>query len=82
MSAEENEKADLEIIQRAIDMLGDRFDTIQIFTTRYESENDGGTINVQKGTGNWFARYGHVKTWIEKVDEDSRERARRDCEGL
>lgn len=78
MSADE-ENADLEIIQRAIDLIGERFDTIQIFTTRYESEKDGGTINVQKGTGNWFARYGQVKTWIVKVDEDLREVARRSC---
>lgn len=69
------EKADLEIVERAVNALAEHFETIQVFVTRSNSEvgaKPEGTINVALGAGNWFARYGQVKEWCVRSDEDTR----------
>lgn len=63
---------DLELIQKALDTLGEYFDAVQIFATRHE-ESEGGTIRVSKGVGNYYARYGHIALWMQKqkdVDDE------------
>lgn len=52
----------------AIDRLGEHFDSVQVFVTRNMGEKDGQTISLARGNGNWFARYGQVVTWLNKVD--------------
>ena len=52
------------------------FDSIQIFVTRHDSSNDGGTLHVESGTGNWYARYGQVKDWIARQEEIARKETR------
>lgn len=49
-------------VQQAVDMLAEHFDAVQIFCTRVE-DGGGGTVNINLGAGNFFARYGHVKAW-------------------
>jgi hypothetical protein len=56
-------------------VLSEHFDSVQVFATRHEP-TDGGTINVNFGAGNWFARKGQVGEWLIKADERSREEAR------
>lgn len=50
--------------------LGEHFDTIQIFATRYDE--GGNTINACYGAGNWYARLGQVQSWLEKKNEEAR----------
>lgn len=57
-------ETDLQLVQKAVDDLGEHFDTVQIFVTRYEGGD--GTTNINLGTGNWFARFGHVSEWLLK----------------
>ncbi len=61
---------DLERVNEALKMLSEHFDSVQIFTTRYDS-SDVGTINIHKGIGNWYTRYGQVKEWCVREDEHS-----------
>lgn len=63
---------DLAKVRKALDALGEHFDSVQIFCTRYRGGEDGGTANVAIGTGNWYARYGHVREWMIKEDESAR----------
>jgi hypothetical protein len=42
---------------------------VQIFCTRHESGENGGTLAVKKGTGNIYARYGQVREWLIQQDE-------------
>lgn len=70
-------KSDVSQLDRAIAVLGEHFDTVQIFCTRYEGAS---TVSVNKGTGNWHARAGQVREWVVKVEEEQRWDARRDCE--
>jgi hypothetical protein len=63
-------------VEKALLALGEHFDCVQIFATRYDTEGDGeerGTRHVAMGSGNWFARYGHIRSWI--IEEDARSRA-------
>ena len=60
---------DLELLQKAIDTLGEHFDSVQIFATRHDTD---GTKSIQKGCGNWFARYGQVREWMLKEEQSSR----------
>lgn len=59
---------DLERVKEAVRVLGEHFDTVQIFVTTYNGDNDGTTRNINTGTGNWFARYGQILDFI-KIQE-------------
>jgi hypothetical protein len=65
-------------VQEHVDQLSEHFDTVQIFATRCENGTLGGTVNVQVGAGNWFARYGQVQTWLVKENEEHRKSVRED----
>lgn len=66
MSGASRDKAaeiDLDAVRAAAKELMRQFDSVQIFATRHEGAS--GTVNVQYGAGNWFARYGQVKRWFD-----------------
>jgi hypothetical protein len=37
--------------------------------TQYAPLEEGGTVNINKGEGNWFARFGQIVEWLKKEDE-------------
>ena len=63
------------ILKQALDTLGEHFDTVQIFVTSHESDDDG-TYNGVVGHGNYFARYGLVHEWMTRKDEEIRSQRR------
>jgi hypothetical protein len=67
--AEEDNK----LLEAACESLGEHFDTIQIFVTRHEPTEEGGTISATWGSGNYFAGYGQAVEWVVKQDERSRQ---------
>lgn len=75
----ESEESDIDIqrVRQAMIALGEHFDTVQIFTTRYEPESDHCTVNRSLGSGNWFSRYGQVKEWVVKCDEEAKQHVRK-----
>jgi hypothetical protein len=77
MSREEMEKRDRELVAEALTKLGEHFDSVQIFVTRHESGEHNGTVKLDKGVGNWFARFGQVKEWEIREEEQTRINARR-----
>jgi hypothetical protein len=60
---------DIRILEDACIRLGQQFDTVQIFATRH-NEKEGGTVNVHFGKGNWYARFGHIKLWVQFKEND------------
>lgn len=66
------------MFDKALEELGEHFDTVQIFATRHESGEEGGTINMAYGAGNWFARYGQIREWLIKADERTKQFVRDD----
>lgn len=63
--SERDRVADCARIDEALSTLGEYFDTVQIFATRHESGMLNGTIHTSKGVGNWFARYGQIRSWLD-----------------
>ena len=70
-----DDEADLKLCEEAARALGEHFDTVMIFATRHEAGKDG-TVNIQYGVGNWFARKGQVSEWLLREEEDTREHVR------
>lgn len=77
---DENQKQDMEQVEKALATLAEHFDTVQIFCTRHEAAKRDGTLNLSMGRGNWFARFGHVQSWIETQKEGSRNEVARRVE--
>lgn len=63
---------DIAIVKSHLEKLGEHFDSVHIFASRHESGIEDGTVSVNLGSGNWFARYGQVKEWTIKQDEETR----------
>lgn len=59
-------ETDIAMLRRAAAVLAENFDTVQIFCSRHLG--DDGTVGVKYGTGNWFARIGQVKEWVNGED--------------
>jgi hypothetical protein len=68
----DSEKDDVETLERHANQLAESFDSVQIFVTRHEAGEKDGTVNIHLGAGNWFTRYGQVKEWVVKTEEDAR----------
>jgi hypothetical protein len=63
-STNEDRNRELDIVKRATLGMMEHFDTVQVFATRHDPHGEGGTVNIQWGQGNWFARYGHIRNWV------------------
>lgn len=76
MDEESTEDRELAMIQQHVDALGEHFDTVQIFVSRHDMAVEEGTISANRGSGNWFARFGQVREWLVKQDERARQISR------
>ncbi len=76
MSTDKDE--DRERLKKSLHELSEHFDSVQILCTRYKGGDDGGTVNISMGEGNWFARYGQMKEWLIREEETSKESRRHD----
>ena len=70
--SQSTEEQDLALVRSHANRLSEHFDTVQIFVTR--ASPCGGTINVQLGSGNWFARYGQVQAWVRQQNGEFHKR--------
>jgi hypothetical protein len=64
-------KEDFDRLSAALHSLGEHYDTVQIFISNHE---EGATMSLGEGVGNWFARFGQIKVWIvqnEAVEADA-----------
>jgi hypothetical protein len=79
--ADNTQGPDITAVDRCIEILGEHFDSVQIFATRHESTTLDGTLSITKGTGNYFARYGQIREWILEQDEATRMATHEDDDG-
>ncbi len=63
---------DAALLQKHVDQLMEQFDSVVLFTTRHEQAQSEGTVNLWCGAGNWFARYGQVREWLVRQEEQAR----------
>ncbi len=75
---DQDESEDLKRIYDAAVKLGEFFDNVSIFVSKHEQGEEGGTIHLNTGVGNFFARYGQVRDWMLREDERSRAKGRED----
>lgn len=69
--------ADKRIVERAVEQLGEHFDSVQVFVTKYDpNSGDPITIELFNGSGNWLTRYGQVKDWVLRREAIATEEAR------
>lgn len=73
---QEQEDRDTAIIKSHVAQLSEHFETVQIFCTRHMPAELDGTVCVQWGAGNWYARYGGIKEWVFKREEEFRVQVR------
>lgn len=70
-------RAQCEQLDRALRTLREHFDVVHIFASSLLPGEDQ-TRFWQRGSGNWFARLGHIKDWIIREDERARSEVRRE----
>jgi hypothetical protein len=70
----EQQDQDLAHLRQHVAALAEHFETVQIFATRHEQGR--GTIHCAWGSGNYYARAGHVRAWLAKEDEGERDSVR------
>ena len=68
------------VLEDCVRWLGEDWDTVQVFVTRHEPGTMDGTISIEFGVGNIYARLGHVKDWIVKQTEYTNTQARKEME--
>jgi len=79
MAIEKPHDPEIQIVHNAAAQLMEHFDAVQIFVTRYDSKD--GTVQINHGRGNYYARRGQVDWWRTIEDEDCRERTRKTDDG-
>lgn len=58
---------DIARLDRMLAQLSEHYDSVQIIATRHNGDT---TLVVDRGTGNWYSRFGATGEWVD------RERAR------
>ena len=64
-------------IEHAKALLSEHFEAVQIFASRDEG---GGTMHVETGSGNFYARYGQIREWLDGAEERTRVEVRAEME--
>lgn len=77
---EDSEDVEIQkLVEKAAMSIGEHVDTIQIFVTR-QAEGSEATKRFSYGSGNFYARLGHVHEWLVIQEEHARAYARREDE--
>jgi hypothetical protein len=79
----EQDKAEVEHIDAMVNELLRHYGSVTILVTRQMmpedvsiGRNPGDTRSIIRGGGDWYARYGHMRIWLEKAEEEEREHSR------
>lgn len=67
MTEQEAEKKFMFIENQVRFLMQSGYDTVQIFTTHYDAAS-GDTRHFICGNGNWCARYGQVRQWVNETE--------------
>jgi hypothetical protein len=66
-------------LKKAIHDLGEHFESVQIFVSTHQPAEVGGTVHASVGVGNWYARYGQIREWVIRTEEETKCRVRLEC---
>lgn len=62
------QKDQVALVKQHVAKLNEHFDSVQIFVTKMDGAD---TVRINIGEGNWCARYGHVKLWVQWQDGEA-----------
>lgn len=62
------QKRDRDVVDKALDSLMEFFDAVQIVASRTDQE---GTVMVSRGRGNWYARVGMSKEFVDDAQNSN-----------
>ncbi len=69
----------IEEIDRAVERLGEHFESVAIFATKRTEDGKGNTASYKRSVGNYYATRGMVHEWLERQKEvDRLDEQRRD----
>jgi len=74
----EQEQAGEKAMEQCLTILREHYSTIQIIATKHYPSPDiseGRTTNTERGTGDWFARYGAVGHWLQRQKRHAQQEA-------
>ena len=63
----QEDSAEIQALNRARDALGEHWESVQIVVSRHDVST-GETITRASGSGNFHARLGSVRTWVNEMD--------------
>ena len=66
-------------LKKAIHDLGEHFESVQIFVSTHQPAEVGRTVHASAGVGNWYSRYGQIREWIIRTEEETRCSVRLEC---
>jgi hypothetical protein len=66
-------------LKKAIHDLGEHFGSVQIFVSTHQPAEVGRTVHASAGVGNWYARYGQIREWIIRTEEETKCSVRLEC---
>jgi len=72
-----DEDEDIVRLQKHVDELMEHYDSVLILVTRHDVEAKG-TLEVDAGGGNFYARLGMVEEWLEKQRQRIREKVKKE----
>jgi len=49
--------------------LSEHFDSVAIFTTK---QNGSDTQRIHRFSGNWFANFGQIRSWVVAAEKEAR----------
>lgn len=61
-------KQDCELLDKALEIVSEHFDSVIIIATRHE-ETEGGTIMTYRKAGNYYASKAAVRDWLVNQDQ-------------
>ena len=67
-----SQESDENRVRQTVDNLIEHFDTVTVLVTRHDQAELNVSMTIVMGAGNWFARYGQMRTWLIRQEEKAR----------
>jgi hypothetical protein len=71
---EAEEKQRMDIVLKAVNDLGEHFDSVRVFVSEHRGEEDG-TLKLTAGVGNYITQFGQIRLWMLLQEERERVQA-------
>jgi hypothetical protein len=75
MNAQKDPPNPDDVIKKHVSALAEHYDSVHIFITKYDSTS-GITRAASFGCGDFYARFGNVREWTLRMEENAKEEVR------